>query len=171
MPVHQLLSQYSAKVLLKVIIGPSRSSNSMPIIVVNEVLKVNAILVPYTNINCVYILVEVSLWISTTWWVSLLVDHGVSECTWSQVLRSTSVDSWRFESINFSVFKIHWNCNIVGLLHHPFWLYLVLPLFWHLFSYFKLLCLAKDQWREFSTRDAHMVHFINLIRFKMVYTS
>ena len=27
----------------------------------------------------------------------------------------------------FSVFKIYWNCNFVGLLHHPFWLQLV----WH----------------------------------------
>ena len=25
----------------------------------------------------------------------------------------------------FSVFKIDWNCNFVGLLHHPFWLQLI----------------------------------------------
>ena len=31
--------------------------------------------------------------ISTTWWVSLLVDQGVPEGACSQVLRSTSVDS------------------------------------------------------------------------------
>ena len=43
--------------------------------------------------NGVYILVEVSIWISTTWWVSLLVDQWVTEGTCSQVLRSTSVDS------------------------------------------------------------------------------
>ena len=44
------------------------------------------------------------------------------ELTCSQVLRSTSVDSYvAFERIkNFNV-KIDWNnCNFVGLLHHPF---------------------------------------------------
>ena len=38
--------------------------------------------------------------------------------------------------------------------------------YWHHFLYFKLLWLAKDHWRGFSTRNAHMVHIINLIRFK-----
>ena len=36
---------------------------------------------------------KVSFCISTTWWVSLLVDQWVPEGTCSQVLRSTSVDS------------------------------------------------------------------------------
>ena len=31
-------------------------------------------------------------------------------------------------------------------------------------------CLAKDHWRGFSTRNAHMVHIVNYIRIKMVYT-
>ena len=39
------------------------------------------------------------------------------------------------------------------------------------FQLFKLHCLAKDHWRGFSTRNAHMVHIVNYIRFKMVYTS
>ena len=39
------------------------------------------------------------------------------------------------------------------------------------FQLFKQLCLAKDHWRGFSTRNAHMVHIVNLIRFKMMYTS
>ena len=43
--------------------------------------------------NGVYILVEVSFYISNTWWVSLLVDQWVHEGICSQVLRSTSVDS------------------------------------------------------------------------------
>ena len=34
----------------------------------------------------------------------------------------------------------------------------------------KILCLAKDHWRGFSTRKAHMVHIVNYIRNKMVYT-
>ena len=29
----------------------------------------------------------------------------------------------------FSVFKLDWNCNFVDLLHHPFWLQLILALF------------------------------------------
>ena len=37
------------------------------------------------------LLTNVSFCISTTWWVSLLVDQSVPEGTWSQVLRSTSV--------------------------------------------------------------------------------
>ena len=36
------------------------------------------------------------------------------------------------------------------------------------FSTFKLLCLAKDHWWGFITRNAHMVHIVNVIRFKMV---
>ena len=36
------------------------------------------------------------------------------------------------------------------------------------FSTFKLLCLAKDHWRGYITRNAHMVHVVNSIRFKMV---
>ena len=71
----------------------------------------------------------------------------------------------------FSVLKINWNCNYVGLLHHPFWLQLVLALFGRYFSTFYTKCLAKDHWRGFNTRNAHMVHIFNLIRLKMVYTS
>ena len=47
-------------------------------------------------------LVEVSVYISTTWWVSLLVDQWVPEGTWSQVLRSTSVDLKRLRASKFS---------------------------------------------------------------------
>ena len=43
--------------------------------------------------NGVYILVEVSFYIFTTLWMSLLVDQWVPEGTFSQVLRSTSVDT------------------------------------------------------------------------------
>ena len=43
----------------------------------------------------------------------------------SWIHRSTSVDSWRFKSIQIFCFRIDWNYNFVGLLHHPFWLYLV----------------------------------------------
>ena len=47
-----------------------------------------------------------------------------SSCHSCQVLQSTSICSvWR--ASKFSVFKIDWNCNSVGLLHHPFWLRLV----------------------------------------------
>ena len=38
----------------------------------------------------------------------------------------------------FPCFKIDWNCNCVGLLHHPFWLQLVLALFRNYFQFFKL---------------------------------
>ena len=57
--------------------------------------------------------------------------------------------------------KIHWNCDFVGLLHQPFWLYLVLALLNITSRLYKLHCLAKDHWRGFSTRNAHMVHIVN----------
>ena len=34
-------------------------------------------------------------------------------------------------------------------------------------SYFKLLCLAKDHFRGFSTQNAHMIHVVNLIRVRI----
>ena len=47
--------------------------------------------------------------------------------------------------------------------------------FWYLcdisFQLFKLLCLAKNHWWGFCSLNAHMVHIVNEIRFKMVYTS
>ena len=85
--------------------------------------------------------------------MSLLVDKSFPEGTCSQVLRSSSVDSWRFESIKIFHVEIYWNYNFVDL--------------WH----FKLLCSAKNHWWGFSTRNAHMVHIVNEILFKMVYTS
>ena len=77
------------------------------------------------------------------------------------VLLSTSIDSYSFESIKICL-NINWNCNFVDLLHHPFWLQLVFSLLEHHFQLFQLLCLAKDHWWEFSTRNAHMVHIVNI---------
>ena len=57
------------------------------------------------------------------------------------------------------------NCNSVGLLHHSFWLSLVLE---HHFKLFELLCLAKDHWCGFRTQNAHMVTIVNWIWFKEV---
>ena len=37
-------------------------------------------------------------------------------------------------ALSLSDFKIHSNCNFVGLLHHPFWLYLVLALLTYIFN-------------------------------------
>ena len=56
------------------------------------------------------------------------------------------------------MFKIHWNCNFVGLLHHHFWLYIALALLGIILQLCKLLCLAKDRWRGFSTHKSHMVN-------------
>ena len=57
--------------------------------------------------------------LKTAWWVSLLVDQRVPEGTCRHVLRPTSVDSWRFESINIFCVKFNCNCNYLGLLHYP----------------------------------------------------
>ena len=40
-----------------------------------------------------------------------------------------------FESIKIFRVKIDWNCNFVGLLHHPFWLQLVLVLLGIIFNF------------------------------------
>ena len=76
---------------------------------------------------------------------------------------------WR--ASNFCVLKL---TQIVIL-----WVYYTIhfgfSLFWHFwginFQLLELLSLAKNHWRGFSTRNAHMVHIVNLIRLKMVYTS
>ena len=71
--------------------------------------------------------------------VSLLVDQRVPEGTCSQVLRSTSVDSKRFESINIFRVQIYWNCNFWGLFTIGFGLSLFLhfcDISFQLFSYF-----------------------------------
>ena len=106
-----------------------------------------------------------SVYISTTCWVSLLVDQWVPEGTCSQVLRSTSSFLRLIRSVlrasKFFVLKL---TEIVIL-----WVYYTIPfgfsLFWHFsginFQLWKLLCLTKDHWRGFSTRNAHMVHNVN----------
>ena len=86
---------------------------------------------------CEYILNEVSFHISTTWWVSLLVDQWVPEGTCSQLQKSTLVDSKRFKSIKIFLADIDWNCNFMGLLYHPCWLQLVLALLWRHFPTFE----------------------------------
>ena len=121
--------------------------------------------------------------VSASWWKSLFEFQllGECHCWWTsesprahvakfygrlRLIRSV----WR--ASKFSVFEFVWNCNFVGLLHHPFWLQLVLALFGHCFSTFVYTtCLAGDHWRGFSTRNVHVVHVVNLIRLKMVCAS
>ena len=51
------------------------------------------------------------------------------------------------------------------------WVYYTIPfgfsLFWHFwditFQLLKLLCLAKDHWWWFSTRNEHMAHIVNFL--------
>ena len=94
------------------------------------------------------------------------MNQWVSEGTCSQVLRSTSVDSRRFERITIFRIKIDWNYNFEGLLHHPFWLQLVLALSANHFQLLKPLCLVKDHWWGFINRNANMVYIVSLIPFK-----
>ena len=71
--------------------------------------------------------------------VSLILDQWVPEGTCSQVLRSTSVDSKRFRAFKIFNVKLFEICNFVGLLHIPFWLYLVLAIFGitsHIWNFF-----------------------------------
>ena len=76
------------------------------------------------------------------------------------------VDTDCLRASKFSVLKL---IEIVIL-----WVYYTIPFgfslfrhFWLLtFQPFKLHCLAKDHWRGFSTRNAHMVHIVNWIQLK-----
>ena len=109
---------------------------------------------------------------STTWWVSLLVDQSFPGAHVAKFyVRLQLICSVLRASKIFCV-EIYWNCNFVDLLHGiPFGF----SFFWYVcdisFQLFKLLCLAKNHLWEFCTRNAHMVHIVNEIRFKVVYTS
>ena len=89
------------------------------------------------RLNFLYILVEFSFHISTTCWVSLLVDQWVTR---GHVVKFYTVDfGWfvAFWKHQHFPYKIDWNCNFVGFSHHPFWLQLVLERSSHLFSSFE----------------------------------
>ena len=62
----------------------------------------------------------VSPCISTTWWVSLLVDQRVPKAHVANFYGGLQFIRSVFRTSKFPVFKIYWNCNFVGLLHHPF---------------------------------------------------
>ena len=49
--------------------------------------------------------------------------HCVSQAYY--IFLSHDFDVFYLWGLLFSVFKIDWNCNFVGLLHHPFWLQLI----------------------------------------------
>ena len=57
--------------------------------------------------------------------------------------------------------KIDWNCNFVGLLHHPFWLQLVMTLSGNHFQLLNPHGLAKDHWWGFITQNTHMIQIVN----------
>ena len=117
----------------------------------------------------VYIHLSRSLYLNFNYLVSVTAGGPVSPPRahvakfygWLRLIRSV----WR--TSKFSFFKIDRNFNFVGLYYTiPF----CFNLLWHLlvitFQLFKLHCLVKDHWRGFSTRNAHMVYIVNLIRLK-----
>ena len=99
-------------------------------------MRIWSILLIKSNLKWCIHLSRSLFFISTTWWVSLQVDQRVPDGKCSQVLRSTSVDSKRLRASKFTVIKIDWNCNFVGLLHLPFLLQLVLTFLVHHFQPF-----------------------------------
>ena len=76
-----------------------------------------------------------------------------------------------FESIQIFCVKIDWNYNLWVDYTIPFDFRLFRHFRHHFLKFFEILCLDKDHWWGFSTRNAHMVHFVNWIRLKIVYTS
>ena len=95
----------------------------------------------------------------------------VPEGTCSQIYGQLQLIRSVLRALKISEMKNDWNCNIVGLLHHPFWLHLILALLGIAFLHFKQLCLAKDHWWRFNSRNVHMVHIVNYIRFGKVFAS
>ena len=83
-----------------------------------------------------------------------------------QLIRSVLRAS-KFSVLKFIEIVILWICYITYLLASASFGTFVTSLF----NFLKLLCLAKNHWWGFCSRNAHMVHIVNEIRFKMVYTS
>ena len=92
------------------------------------------------------------------------VTAGGPESPRGHMSPSSTVDfGWfvAFESIKIFRVKIDLNCNL--------WVYYTIPFgfswfrhFWVItFQLFKSHSLAKDHWRGFITRNAHMVHIVN----------
>ena len=118
----------------------------------------------------------------TSWWRSLFEFQLLGECHCWWTSESPRAHVAKF-SVDFSwvvAFEEHQNFPCLKLIEIVIlWVYYTIPfgfnLFWHLlvitFQLLKLHCLAGDRWRGFGARNAHMVHIVNLIRLKMVYTS
>ena len=106
---------------------------------------------------------------------------GECHCWWTRVSPRAHVAKFYYRlqlicsvlrASKFSVLKFIEIAIFLDLLHG-------IPLgfifFWYFcdisFQLFKLLCLAKNHCWGFCTRNAQMVHIVNEIRFKMVYSS
>ena len=77
----------------------------------------------------------------------MLVDQRVPNGSRSQILRWTFVDLYHFESIQILCVEIDSNYDFMGLLHHPFWLYLVsaiLGITFQRFNYFVWLRITDE---------------------------
>ena len=90
---------------------------------------------------------------------------------WAEIFHITSTVDFGW----FVAFGEHQNFPCLKLIEIVIlWVFYTIPFGFNLFSHllvitfllFKLHCLAKDHWRGFSTRNAHMVHIVNLIRLK-----
>ena len=110
--------------------------------------------------RCVTYVVEYIYKVLSTWWVSLLVDKGVPEGTCSQFYGRLRLICSVLRASKFVVLKF---IEIVIL-----WVYYTIPFgfsffrhFWDIiFQPFQLLSFAKDHWRGFNTRNAHMFHIV-----------
>ena len=97
---------------------------------------------------------------STTWWVSLLVDQRVPEGTWSQILRSTSVDSKRFQSFKNFLVEIYCNYNFVG----KWRIHLCRSLFWY-FNHLVIVTAARPESPPPRAHEAKSADFSWLVAF------
>ena len=95
------------------------------------------------------------------WWTSYFCTREWgSKTKWNDKIVS-STPNGRFGQPFLAILEV---CSYVSwTLTSP--IIAICRMIWHFwgitFQLFELLCLAKDHWRGFSTRNAHMVHFVN----------
>ena len=107
-------------------------------------------------------------WITCTLQViSPLANIDYDRCTFINVSPIHEQNMINEPEPNGSNIRVIW----IRLSHIPFSNRAIYTFYTITFQFFKQLCLAKDHWRGFSTRNAHMVHIVNEFRIKIVYTS
>ena len=97
-----------------------------------------------------------SVYIVYTFWTD--VPYGIKsikELNWNTVSDChTCINYFEIIKLIFTIICLHNTYQILRYIS-PAWIHRICM---YGKIYFKLLCLAKDHWRAFSTQNAHMIH-------------